>query len=321
MSEASAGASWQKLNQLSGKQPNQLVVEAVDTQLSPSAAEVERANRYSGHLASILGQQKCFMMGSRTRGVAISPSSDVDMVCLVEAHPAEPADAALNHLAGVLEEPGRLPESELKIGPHCLELKFSSTPATEVQVVPAIWSHQQVEGRPLYWVPRRKQEYDLGCLSWQLSDPFYYAERAMTLDYNSQGAFRPAVKLAKAWMANARAMQPAFNLKPFHLELIIGEVCSANPEMDSLDLLETTLAQLPRYVAMAPFFADSAEPNRFRDAYLTEPAGGQPSNRLSISSEAIAATNLVGELKSARSPAEVQHFLKLLTEHPSFDGR
>lgn len=265
--------------------------------LSPSTDERERVSKRFKELENILPGNEIFQSGSFGRETAVSPVHDLDVIWVLpeseyllgsELSSKENSSVINFDVKKPLESLARMLEFEykkLKIDviidhsqTHSVNISFKDREKFSIDVVPAIKSGvTNASNDDVYLVPeiqkmghkRRLETYKMSEneLEWILSDPKGYRKQSLTLNVNP--SYRKAVKFAKVWKKSCNASLNGFELKSFHIELLIAEIFINNRDINFYDSITLFLENIGSKIEK-PLIRDLADNNVFVDAYVSD---------------------------------------------------
>ena len=270
--------------------------------LSPSSDERTSISKLYKQLQDILPGNEIFQSGSYKRETAVTPVHDLDVIWVLpeslqvsgeelfsRISQVEPfyfdVKKPLESLASVLTDGYRKVGMDIKIDlsqTHSVNISFPKEKDFSVDVVPALRSGRKNKyGDDVYLVPeiqkfsrgRRVEMYKAygEKIPWILSDPKGYTSQSLEL--NSNLSYRKTVKFAKVWKKSCNASLIDFELKSFHLELIVVDIFLRNKSINFFDAICLFFSNLDTWLA-APTIPDMADCNMFVDSYLNDDVAG-----------------------------------------------
>ncbi len=265
--------------------------------LSPSIDEIDRVTARFGQLQSILPGNDIFQSGSFARETAVSPIHDLDIIWVIPDSEyelgskliAEETSNAihfdvkkpLESLAEMLKSEYRRLNVDVNIDDsqtHSINISFKDKEKFTIDVVPAIRSGiKNSYSDDIYLVPeiqkvghkRRSKVYKAKDenLEWVLSDPKGYLQQSLNLNENP--SYRKAVKFSKVWKKSCNASLSGFELKSFHIELLVAEIFMKNENIDFYTSVTLFLENIGLKLEK-PYLRDLADNNVFVDKYIEE---------------------------------------------------
>jgi hypothetical protein len=245
---------------------------------SPTKEEKEVVKLEYERLGEIL-EGKIFQSGSYARFTAITPLNDLDVIWVLSEKNKERIIAGELNLKDILDSLAVKLESEykergikIKAVPqkHSVKIEFPEKESEfSIDVTPGRELKELNEfGYPLYKIP--ETDYD-GNVSWVKTDPKGYIEIAKETNEETPN-FRKATKLLKAWKRawenkkNFRNVE--FELKSFHLEIIVQDIIREYPDYTILDIVDFVFRNLGE-IMKSKNYPDRAG-NGYVDDYVDE---------------------------------------------------
>ena len=318
---------------------NNIIKKYVRENLSPTEDEQSYVSDKYDTLKEILGQS-CFRAGSFARYTAVRPLHDLDVIWITD-NPAvmDDPETVLRQLASHLrfeyqKRSGTKPEITTQT--HSVTLLFDDTEDEDgfsIDVVPAIHSFdpklKNEFGDPILIVPEilkmnhtnraafYASQHPGMDVSWIYTDPKGYISVAKNLDEETNGDYRKAAKLVKAWRSGQkRALGDNWKLKAFNAEQVCAEEYGSDPSMNALDAVRTAFSVMPNYVANAPMIEDRAyaqlEEDKYIDEYLADADKVSDEDKQRILDRIREADQLIGQLPACANEAEVVAILERL---------
>lgn len=319
---------------------NNIIKKYVRENLSPTKEEQSYVKDKYDTLREIL-RESCFRVGSFARYTAVRPLHDLDVIWITD-NPAvmDDPETVLRQLASQLQSEYKKRDGvkpEITTQTHSVTLLFNDTDDEDgfsIDIVPAIHSFdpklKNEFGDPIFIVPEilkmnhanraafyasKRSGTDVG---WIYTDPKGYISIATNLDEETNGDYRKAAKLVKAWRSGLkRALGDDWKLKAFNAEQVCAEEYGSDSSMNTLDAVRTVFSVMPNYIANAPVIKDRAyvqlEEDKYIDEYLADPEKVSDENKRLILDRIREADHLIGQLPACASEAEVVTILKRLT--------
>lgn len=318
---------------------NNIIKKYVRENLSPTKDEQSYVSDKYDTLREILGGS-CFRAGSFARYTAVRPLHDLDVIWITD-NPAvmDDPETVLRQLASYLqsEYKKRGGAPEITTQTHSVTLLFNDTDDEDgfsIDIVPAIHSFdpklKNEFDDPILIVPEilkmnhtnraafyasQRPDADIG---WIYTDPKGYISIAKNLDEETNGDYRKAAKLVKAWRSGLkRALGDDWKLKAFNAEQVCAEEYGTDTSMNTLDAVRTVFSVMPNYVANAPVIEDRAyvqlEEDKYIDEYLADADKVSDEDKQLILDRIREADQLIGQLPACTNEAEVIAILDRLT--------
>jgi predicted nucleotidyltransferase len=193
-------------------------------QIEPNRSELEK---YAGHRSSISGALessfpgcKTIVIGSHSRGSAISGSSDLDLLVRlprVEAQWGGSQVSSQTVLKNVrIELQSRFPSTGIGRDGQAVVVNFVNG-NFDIDVVPAVFKEMAPKGpngakRPVYHIPD-------GDNGWMDTSPDAHADYIAAADARAGGKLKYTIQLLKHWRS---CRSPRTPLLSFHLELLLA---------------------------------------------------------------------------------------------------
>lgn len=287
---------------------NEALEDFVRRYVSPTQEERYLISKRYKYLEQILPGNEIFQSGSYKRETSKTPVHDLDVIWVMpdnyqeeflDLHNSNPRDfnfnplKALNNLKGILESGYQDNNDKAEVQnlqTHSIKIIFGEEEEIDdrfsIDVVPAVKSGKKKkdgEGiHDIYFVPEIQKmgkmkwksfyESNKGTMKWILSDPKTYIHLSQEL--NSNTSFRKAVKFIKAWKDSCNAGLVNFELKSFHLELIMMEIFKAHPHTNFIEAVAEFFYTLDRWLEES-CIPDEADSNIYVDAYLDDDISNQ----------------------------------------------
>ncbi|KKQ95547.1 MAG: hypothetical protein UT21_C0003G0021 [Candidatus Woesebacteria bacterium GW2011_GWA1_39_11b] len=264
--------------------------------LSPSQEERDKISERFKELQDILPGNEIFQSGSFGRETTVSPVHDLDVIWVLpesfqilgsellaksQGQPIlfdvkEPLESLAVMLTAGYQKIGK--EAKVEAQTHSVNITFPKIETFSIDLVPAVRSGKKNRyGDDIYLVPeiqklgRNKWEeiyksHD-GKLNWVLSDPKGYREQSLRLNQNP--SYRKTVKFAKVWKKSCNAGLTNFELKSFHIELVVAGLFTQNRSLDFYDAINLFLGDATSWLAKSSL-PDMADSSVFVDDYLNE---------------------------------------------------
>lgn len=267
---------------------NRIFREYVKNNLSPTKTERDLVSNIYEAIKITLNN-KCLLVGSYARFTAITPLHDIDIIYIDGLfkpdylNPQQILDNLQNIIRKYFVNPTRYP-IKISLQTHSITISFTEKQEElfAVDIVPAYISGLKNEyGDDIYYVPQilntnrryRQQRYEelnkniKNEIDWWLkSDPHGYIKSAR--DLNSQNNdFRKTVKFVKRWKHNCKEKQADFKLKSFHIEQVIYEIYTHNPNVEIIDAIFIFFCNIPIIIKNAQI-KDRADNNKYIDEYV-----------------------------------------------------
>lgn len=304
---------------MTAEEINKILVDFIRQKLSPQEPERNYISSKYRELEGFL-DHSCFQSGSYARFTANTPVHDLDVIWSTEDRDiTDNPRSVLEVLAQDLKEKYKnfsKVQPEISIQDHSITLVFPDAKNEfSIDVVPGI--SQSKDENSIYLVPEiqkmsRKKRFDYyanpaGLGSWVLSDPKGYVKAASDLDSLTQSRFRKVAKFVKSWRHKYKKQYgDELVLKSFHLELIVTEYVSANPDATVLEGIEGSFELLPQRLS-TPFYKDRADNSVYVDEYISKMTQSQRNLILKLQSEAYA---IISKLSSAETQDELLDMLE-----------
>lgn len=319
---------------------NNIIKKYVRENLSPTEDEQSYVSDKYNALQEMLGNA-CFRAGSFARYTAVRPLHDLDVIWVTD-NPAVMDDPEsvlrqlANHVRSEYEKRGGA-KPEITTQTHSVTLLFKDTDDEDgfsIDIVPAIHSFdpklKNEFDDPILIVPEilkmnhtnraafyagRRPDADIG---WIYTDPKGYISVATNLDKETNGDYRKAAKLVKAWRSGLkRALGDDWKLKAFNAEQICAEEYGEDTGMSTLEAVRIVFSVMPNYVINAPLIEDRAyaqlEEDKYIDEYLVDPDKVSEDDKRVLLDHIRNADRLIGQLPACTNEAEVVAILKRLT--------
>jgi len=293
--------------------------------IAPSEQELQKVRSLYDELKSILSQNT-FRTGSCKRGTTPTPINDLDVIYRTDATSPVEAEAKMKEATAKLIHYYH-GKASIKPQSHSIGIFFGEEDEFSIDVVPAFVSGKKNDyDDDIFCVPEiahrsvynRRNYYQTEHLpiNWILSDPKGYISMIKDVqDANSY--FRPATILLKKWRRSLKKIHgDEFQLKSFHMELIVAELAANDTSADCLTLSAQFFEKLiPYYIAQKPLFQDRANPDRFIDDYEIS------DKCLGILQKHVARGQLIIEkVHAAKSESEVASLIEeLINTAPKYD--
>lgn len=319
---------------------NNIIKKYVRENLSPTEDEQSYVSDKYNTLQEMLGNA-CFRTGSFARYTAVRPLHDLDVIWVTD-NPAVMDDPEsvlrllANHIRSEYEKRGGV-KPEITMQTHSVTLLFKDTDDEDsfsIDIVPAIHSFdpklKNEFDDPILIVPEilkmnhtnrvafyasQRPDADIG---WIYTDPKGYISVATNLDKETNGDYRKAAKLVKAWRSGLkRALGDDWKLKAFNAEQICAEEYGEDTGMSTLEAVRIVFSVMPDYVVNAPLMEDRAyaqlEEDKYVDEYLVDPDKVSEDDKRVLLDHIRNADRLIGQLPACTNEAEVVAILKRLT--------
>jgi len=261
----------------------------VQNNLTPTQDERSMVAAVYAAVCSVLGQDRCYQIGSYPRYTAIRPPHDLDVLYSADKWSGAKPDAAkvVADIKGRLEKHLVSPlglSFTVTLQTHSITLSFTNDgeEVFAVDVVPAWPTGSTNEfGDDIYRVPEVILEGHRGRvetykrlaeqgrdMDYILSDPKGYISVAAGLN-KANADFRKSVKLPKKWKHVAKDASDEFKLKSFHIEQIVTSYFRDRVTLDILEAVTKFFVELPRWITHSQI-PDWADPTRNIDSYIDE---------------------------------------------------
>ncbi len=298
--------------------------------LSPPLEERTEVSKRYNELIGYLPGNEIFQSGSYRRETSVTPVHDLDVIWVLPRtmqekfikaysgniygnhfafNPSEPLTALVKILS-----PKYSGVARVELQTHSVKIAFNNEKETKfsIDVVPAVPTGELNEfGKDIYFVPeiqkmgfhRRNDTYksDTTHMSWIKSDPNGYIEESLKL--NSNPSYRKAVKFVKIWRRICNASLLNFELKSFHVEMIMSEVFKINSKISTYDALYWFFSRLADWLEK-PVIYDKANASQLIDSYLEDDIGHRMRKRIEISSK-----EALGKLVALKTCTNYESFL------------
>ncbi len=228
-----------------------------------------------------------FLNGSRARHTATKPLNDIDIFWILDSKSETlqksligqdqvDIETILDDLEKHLSNHYRNTSAKIIKGAHSVGIYFyGDREKFSADIVPAI---PQEDGR--FKIPQtghmsvrsRRKHYEarsLEDLEWIFSHPKAYIKECQELDQATDGNFRHAVRIVKAWRRCVKKSDDRIKLKSFHLECVIAEIFKNNQDFSCLDAVEYFFKNLEFEYLQSPKIPDKAG-GRNIDDYILE---------------------------------------------------
>lgn len=307
---------------MNNTQRNELIAKYCREELSPTKEQRGKISVRYEELTGFLNGS-CFQSGSYARFTAVRPPKDLDVIWVCSDHRIEtdPRPLLEDLSDSLVDSYGHNSNERIQCQTqdHSISIMFEDDPdGFSIDVVPAVVTNRLNEfGDPIYCVPEIQKLSHMqrksfqGTARWIESDPKGYVGQARDLDELTQGRFRKAVKVVKAWrQKHKKELGDEFKLKAFHLEQLMTQYMETNPYEPILNAIQAVFGSLNTAIE-SPSIPDRANSGVFIDQYVADLTSKERAKILILQR---AAFESLVRLETAKSESEVKELLDSMTQ-------
>ena len=235
--------------------------------ITPLKFQRKRIKKLYGEIKSFLGVNNCFQTGSYARHTSIRPVNDLDIFYILD----EPSsDDEISDFLRNLEEDINKNFKEncsekfsTRIQTHSVKLEFDD--GFSIDLVPAV--NTGITTNDLNTIVYKVPVESTG--DWVYSDPKGYRVVTKQTDENSERRFRRAVRFIKACRKSCKEVDDDFKLKSFHVEQILTESFTLNPDLLLVDSIKEFFEDVSANMINSRF-VDRADNSVYIDSYVDD---------------------------------------------------